>query len=311
MSVDQYRDVVRELTGHTAGVSLYYLGDPLTHPHLDEICSVTRDAELNAHASTNFSFELSDERLRSLLTSGLTHLTVCVDGLTQETYQRTRVGGQIERVLDNLARLLSLRRTIRGDVPRVEVQFIKFQHNVAQVEEARVRLSEMGVDQFTEFWGSLHNYTDVAGEQLRVGKAHRPRTVSRCLWPYFALLVRYDGGVIPCCTYRAGEQYADGVDRREVGNVFESGVWQTWNSPAYRALRRLSADPSRADREPALRSTFCEGCPTLFETDYPRHAISAEDHAWEDIYERNPRGRVIRKPLVQLERRRSDAGPEA
>jgi MoaA/NifB/PqqE/SkfB family radical SAM enzyme len=308
MSVDRYRDVVRQLAGHTAGVSLYYLGDPLTHPHLDEICAATRDAGLNAHVSTNFSFELSDERLRSLLTSGITHLTVCVDGLTQEVYQRTRVGGQIARVLDNLERLLSLRSAIRGAVPRVEVQYVKFQHNVAQLEEARLRLVRMGVDQFTNFWGSLHNYTDKRQGRAGVGKAHRPRVVPRCTWPYFALLVRYDGDVIPCCTHREGEQYANGVDTRAVGNVFEAGVWEVWNSPAYRALRRLSANPGLAAHEPALQGTFCEGCPVLFENDEGRYFISAETRAWEEIYESNLRGRVTRRPMVQIESRRSAPG---
>ena len=84
------------------------------HPHLDEICDATREAGINAHVSTNFSFTLSDDRLRSLLSCGLSHLSVCVDGLTQESYSKTRVGGRIELVLDNLRRLLQLRREMRA-----------------------------------------------------------------------------------------------------------------------------------------------------------------------------------------------------
>ena len=76
-------------------VSMYYLGDPLMHPDLDEMCRITSNGGLNAHISSNFSFSLTDERLRSLVLSGLTHLTVCVDGFSHETYSRTRVGGRL------------------------------------------------------------------------------------------------------------------------------------------------------------------------------------------------------------------------
>lgn len=300
MPVERYREIVAQLAGRTAAVSLYYLGDPLMHPHLEEICAATREAGINSHVSTNFSFELSDERLRALLASGLTHLTVCVDGLSQETYGRTRVGGRIDRVLDNLDRLLRLRRESRRTYPRVEVQYVKFQHNLGELQAARARCLRAGVDQFTEFWGSLYNYTDFDDGRVQVGAPLSAARVPRCLWPHFALLVRYDGGVIPCCTFRTGVQYVPGAERRELGNVFEQGVWEVWNSPAYRALRRLTADPRRAEREAALASTFCEGCPQLYASDHLRHRVRADTHAWEALYEHDARGRVVRKPLVQL-----------
>lgn len=301
MPVDRYREIVGQLAGRTAAVSLYYLGDPLMHPHLEEICDATREVGLNSHASTNFSFELSDERLRGLLASGLTHLTVCVDGLTQETYGRTRVGGRIGRVLDNLDRLLRLRRESGRVTPRIEVQYVKFQHNLGELEAARARFTAAGVDQFTEFWGALFNFADLDDGRVKVAGPRAARRVPRCLWPHFALLVRYDGGVIPCCTHRAGVQYAPGADHRAVGNVFDKGVWEVWNSPAYQALRRLTADPGRAAREPALASTFCEGCPVVYETDLEAHQPRAHDHTWEELYERDERGRVVRKPsLVQM-----------
>jgi MoaA/NifB/PqqE/SkfB family radical SAM enzyme len=303
MPVDRYRDIVRELSGRTAAVSLYYLGDPLMHPHLDEICDATREVGINAHVSTNFSFALSDERLRSMLASGMTHLTVCVDGVTQEVYARTRVGGRIDQVLDNLRRLLRLRREMGRRMPRVEVQYIKFRHNVAQVEQARALCAELGVDQFAEFWGSLDNYADFAADRVTVRGPKAPGAIPLCPWPHFSLLVRYDGGVIPCCHHRISAQYAPGAEQRVVGNVFDDGVWAVWNSPAYQALRRLVADPRRGRGEPALAAGFCQDCPTLFETDASSHYRRAEEHAWEDEYEHGPRGHVVRKPrpaLVQL-----------
>lgn len=85
------------------------MGDPLMHPDLTEICRVTTEVGINSHINTNFSFHLSNDKLRSLIRSGLTHFSVCLDGLSQELHQRTRVVGQVDLVLSNLNRIFQLR----------------------------------------------------------------------------------------------------------------------------------------------------------------------------------------------------------
>lgn len=300
MPVEHFRRIAREVSGRTMAVSLYYLGDPLMHPHLEEICGIAREAGLNSHVSTNFSFALADDRIRSLVESGLTHLTVCVDGLTQETYGRTRVGGRIDRVLHNLERLLRVRGELGRAWPRVEVQYIRFQHNLHELEDARRLCARLGVDAFTELWGGLHNYADFAVGRYAVGEPLPRGALPRCLWPHFSMLVKFDGAVIPCCGHRIAAQYDPAADARVVGNVLEGSVREVWNSPAYRAMRRLSDDPGRVRREPALRESFCDGCPTLFETDVARQRRMADTHRWEAYYRQDARGRVTRLPRPAL-----------
>jgi MoaA/NifB/PqqE/SkfB family radical SAM enzyme len=292
MSAGQFGRIVEQIAGKTMAVSLYYLGDPLMHPELDEICGIASSARLNSHISTNFSFDLTDDQLTGLLTSGLTHLTVCVDGLRQESYERTRVGGRIDRVLDNLDRSLQIRRELGRRYPKIEVQFIRFQHNEDQLADARRWCQERGVDQFTDYWGNLHNYTDESPGRYRVFGPKANKALPQCSWPHFAMQVRYDGDVIPCCYFRQAEQYRPAGDRRVVGNVLETSVWNVWNSPEYRALRRLVSNPTRTMSEPSLAETFCDGCPTIFDTDVASNTHTADKHAWEELYVRNERNVV-------------------
>src|SRR5580704_5548887 len=51
MSVAQYRGIINEISGKTMAVSLYYVGDPLMHADLDEMCRIAREAKLNCHIS--------------------------------------------------------------------------------------------------------------------------------------------------------------------------------------------------------------------------------------------------------------------
>ncbi len=298
MSLAQFKRITDEVSGKSMAISLYYLGDPLVHPDLDAMCRMAWDAKLNSHVSTNFSFNLSDERIRSIVQSGLTHLTVCVDGLSQEKYERTRVGGRLPVVLDNLERLMQCRRQFKQKYPKVEVQYIKFQHNVDELEGALQYFSELGVDQVTDYWGELHNYTDLNPGQYQVFQPKKRKRLPQCLWPHFSIQLKYNGEVIPCCNYRQGLQYNPKADSRVVGNVFTSSLWSVWNSPAYQSLRRFVSNPERVAAEPGLSKTFCDGCPSLFDTNFQSKIFIGSQHRWEDRYQMDDRKRVTRKAVT-------------
>jgi MoaA/NifB/PqqE/SkfB family radical SAM enzyme len=314
MSLTDFEALVQQVAGRSSAVSLYYLGDPLLHPEIDEICAAAWRHGLNTHVSSNFSFRWSDERLERLVRSGLTHLTVCLDGMTQETYGRTRVGGRLELVLSNLERLIAIRNRLGRRYPQVEVQFIRFQHNVEELPLARQRCAELGVDQFSDFWGSLHNYTDVNPGRYVVHGPKRGGMLPHCLWPFFAMQIKYDGDVIPCCMHRQGEQYDPTADPRTLGNVFRSSIASVWGSTAYRDVRRVVVNPDRAEREGIAERNFCHGCGVVYDNTALELTKPADRHRWEDSYERTgrtvrPRGRPL--PLAPDADLAGAAPPEA
>jgi MoaA/NifB/PqqE/SkfB family radical SAM enzyme len=314
MSVEQFQRIIDRLAGRTTAVSLYYLGDPLVHPDLDRMCRIAADAGIQTHVSTNFSFGLKDERIRSLVESGLSHLTVCIDGLTQEKYQRTRVGGNIARVIRNLERVVQVRRELGRRHPLIEVQYILFQHNLDEVERARALCADLGVEQFSTFWGDLHNWTDRDPDRYEVLGPRPKGVIARCSWPYFSTVIKYDGTVIPCCTHRQGTQYAPGADARSFGNVFEEELSTIWNSSPYRQARRLASDPTRSRSEPELAKHFCDACPVLFETTRNERALWGNAVAFEAVYELDEKGRPVRRSAAEAARpARGDAraGPRA
>ncbi len=295
MTIEQFRRIIDEIKGKTAAVSLYYIGDPLVHPDLDEMCSVARDAGLNVHVSTNFSFALTDERLKRMIQSGLTHLSVCVDGLSQEKYQMTRVGGKIDRVLNNLERICRLRNEMGAEFPKVEVQYIKFQHNLDELEKAQQVVEAYGVDQFTHFWGALHNYVDHDPGTFEVVAPKEKKALPQCWWPHGSTLIKYNGDVIPCCTYRIGHQYTEVDDPHIMGNVFKTSLHEVWNGEKYRQARRMVSNPQSVKRDKSLENHFCYGCPAIFETNETSVRREATEFRHEDIYDMASNGRPIRK----------------
>lgn len=288
MTVARFRRIIDEVAGKTSAVSLYYMGDPLVHPDLDKMCRIARDAGLNVHVSTNFSFRLSDERIRSIVESGVTHFTACVDGLSQEKYELTRVGGNIDRVLDNLRRLVRTRDELGLKYPKIEVQYVKFQHNADELEAAKKLTAEMGVDAFSDFWGRLTNCTDSDAGTFEIFAPKQAKRLPQCLFPHTTLVIKHNGDVIPCCCYRQGDQYRSTGESRTVGNVFETSVREVWNAPGMRAARRLSGDPTASDKDATLKDHFCYGCPSLYKTDLAERIRRGDEALIHDVV---PKGR--------------------
>lgn len=279
MDLGMFRQIVDQVKGRTAALSLYYLGDPLMYSRLGEVADYAARASINTHISSNFSFQLSDQRVRELVTCGLSHISVAVDGWTQETYARTRVGGRIDWVRSNLERLVAYRRSLGRRFPRIEVQYLRFQHNEHEREQAMAYFRRLGVDQVFEFWGSAHNYTDTDVRARTVGAPREAGGLPKCWWPYLAMLIRYDGAVLPCCSLRLSEQYAgDGGDARPLGSVRGHDLWSIWNGPEYQEMRRLLANPSKNHGPATVARAFCYGCNNAYHTNVDDLWKSADRH---------------------------------
>ncbi len=302
MTLDCYREIIDQIRGKALAVSLYTWGDPMTHPQVAEMCRIADEARLESHISTNFSFKLTDEQIRALVTSGLTHLTVCVDGLSQEAYEKTRVGGRIDWVLDNLRRVMVFRQELGRKHPMVEVQYIKFRHNVHEEEDARKICDDLGVEQFSTFWGALHNLGDIMPDRYVTHGPKKNGALPTCYWPHFSTVIKYNGDVIPCCEHRAAAQHmgADSrldPDARVLGNIFETSLEEVWNSKAYQQTRRLVNNPERSEDEKDLKENFCDGCFVCFETSIGEDARKwGNDLDFDDVYEVDERGRPRRRP---------------
>ena len=60
-------------------------GEPLLNTHLEDFISLANSKNVLSAISTNLSLQLSDDRIRRLVTSGLREMIVSLDGASSET----------------------------------------------------------------------------------------------------------------------------------------------------------------------------------------------------------------------------------
>jgi len=267
MPLTVFKKLVNEVKKQVLGLSLYYMGEALINYDIIEAINYATQNRLSTHISSNFSFPMSDEMLQAIIGSGLTHLTVCIDGLTNDINQRTRVNGNVELVIENLRRLIFERKKQNCLFPYIEVQFIQFDHNSHQLNEALRLFETLGVDYTAILKGSSHNYTDMHPDNYNIFLPLKKKIFPRCWWPWVSVTIKHNGDVLPCCYHRIADQFSSNRNCRAIGNIKSNSFVDIWNNIDYQNTRKVCNLPKLFVNQSSLRTHFCYGCDSLFDTD--------------------------------------------
>lgn len=217
MPLEMYKKVMDELGDYLLEVSLYDQGEPLLAPEIIQFILYAKEKNVGSIISSNFAMPLDDRKMVQMVEAGLDHLIVAIDGVTQETYEKYRRGGQIEKVLSNLKRFMKIREWRLTKWPKVEWQMIDFGYNKKEVEDAREMAKEIGVDHFNLV---TDGYSMMDKNYQRQG---------RCPVLWSAMAVEFDGRVSAC--------YINDHRSLYVGQADE-GMLNIWRSETYAKLRK-------------------------------------------------------------------------
>ncbi len=126
------------------GITLFRDGEPLLHRRFPEFAALAKTYLLYTLTCTTLSMPVDAE---ALVASGLDRLVVAIDGASAATYNRYRRGGDFAQVIENLRVLVAARKAQASRKPWLVWQFLAFEHNVHEVQEAARLAREIGIDQ--------------------------------------------------------------------------------------------------------------------------------------------------------------------
>lgn len=185
------------------------MGEPLLlGGYLFKLIRYAKEKGLRVVLNTNGM--LIDENLKSLVSCGLDEIIIGIDGATEETYAKVRVGGNFDRVVRNVNLLLNERRNSL----RVAVQFVETEDNEHEERTFKDYWLQKGAS--VKFrrkidWGPVIRSKPMNSDVKRLA----------CPWLLRALVVHWDGNVVQCG--------GDHEGRHAVGNVSEVTLYDLWN----------------------------------------------------------------------------------
>ncbi len=262
-----YRSIIDQAADFGCEINLAHRGESMLHPRLTDAIAYAKERGLYTRLHTNGSL-LTEESARDIVASGLDRLSFSFDGYTKETYEDIRKGGDFDRTLGNIIRLLEIKKEAGSRTPETAIEVINFETlsapELAQAKQRfRDRFQDLPLDSFV--MKELHNW---AG---KIDSRDRKARYSVCPFPWNALIVFWDGTVFPCTQ--------DFFGYYPVGDAGRESLASIWNSRAMQDLRRRLANREIEDLD------TCSRCDRPWRE---RFMGVPKEYLWKFLFKRMP-----------------------
>lgn len=177
-------------------LKLNYINEPLIN--FDELMEVAKYAKkigfLDIYFTSNGTL-LNEQKSRKIIESKLfSRIQISIDAKDSETYNKIRIGGNYQKVVENIDNFMKLRSKSKSKFPYLRVNFLSLPENRNQESE------------FNSFWTER---VDAVAVQRSVLKPDSERENSSdyvlkkrfCPNPFRQLVIRADMTVLPCCSF--------------------------------------------------------------------------------------------------------------
>lgn len=268
MSLDTFEKLIDEIGDWVFLILLWDWGEPFLNPRVYEMIAYAKQRGIQIISSTNGHLFERKKHAEKLVRSGIDSLIFAVDGITQQTYEHYRQGGDLEKVIAGIKNVVSVKRALNSETPLVNLRFVVMKHNEHEIPRLKDFAEQLGVDVLT--LRSLYPYddgnscaTEADGNEFlpenpeyqrfvydpetrsRVRRKHNP---CKTLWNNPA--IHWDGKVCPC-TF-------DPHDKHVLGDLDQETFRDIWFGASYRKLRRQF-------RKDYQHLDLCSECTNAFE----------------------------------------------
>lgn len=179
--------------------------------------------------------------LQEIKQSGVDQLNINLGAHSKEVYERTHVGLDYDRVINNINRLLA-DEIIKS---KVRIVFVLNRENAHEIQQARgywkqqgVRIKVIGLsnrggalDTYDRYHLNNSNHTGALPFRGWKSLTAYTRRELGCELPFYQLNILFNGEVIICCN--------DWKRSVVIGNIKTSSIRAIWNSDRANEIRRL------------------------------------------------------------------------
>ena len=216
MALDEFKrrlDRIGDAFGNYPNIDFNGRGEPLMNRHLPQMIAYAKTKGFYCSLSTNGHF-LDTDLSHRLIDAGLDVLAVSIDAADKATYGRIRLGGDYERLLNNIDRFLDLRARQGTPKPELLVKMILQPENSTQqapfVDQWRHKADRIAV------WGEC--VPETSGN-ANCFEAAPFGGFDACVSPWGNCMLSLEGNLYPCClvctprAYHSPLAHMDALDR--------------------------------------------------------------------------------------------------
>lgn len=221
-------------------LTFYFQGEPYLNKNFLEMVSIAHKRNIITSTSTNAHY-LDDETARKTVVSGLSKLVVSLDGTDAETYEKYRVGGDLQKVKEGIQNLVKWKKQLRSNYPIIDLQFIVFKHNQHQIDDIKKLGKELQVNRVSIKTAQVYDYEN--GSELiptidrysrykldKNGRYHiKSKLLNQCWRMWQSCVITWDGKIVPCCF--------DKDAKYQLGSINKNSFKEIWKGASYQKFR--------------------------------------------------------------------------
>lgn len=240
MPMAVYQHIIEEIKQYSLHLTLYFQGEPLLCKDFCKMAETANKEGLFTSTSTNGQL-ITETVAEDIVSSGLNHIIISIDGATQENYEKYRVGGSIEKAFDAITLIKKAKEKLHSKTPQIEAQMLVFKHNEKDINNLQIKVKRLGADRFTLKTALIYDYHNGSDFMPRNTKYSRyvkqqdgtyrlkRKLHNRCYRLFTAMVITAEGDICPC----AFDKDAD----HSYGNIHTKRLKDIWRGDEARAFR--------------------------------------------------------------------------
>jgi len=271
LSWDTYTKVIDELGPGLRRIDFFNYGESFIHPKAIEMIAYakSRYPQIYLFTSTNGLLLNTDKKLEALVESGIDEMTFSIDGARQETYQIYRRGGDFNKLMKIMKRLVEIKKEHKSDTPFINWRYILFRWNDSdeEMQLARKLATELDIDKLC--WEITDHPENSASERFVSGRPEYQQ-IEHEIWSAL-------GNALPHKTLQASIHPTSDVIHAAAGQTAEGAAavrnsgGATWKNVTTSARRHITLGVQLLD---SRRNTFNRDFAHVF---LPRPIASGEN----------------------------------
>lgn len=241
MNEETFNRVITELKDFgIKKVYLHFQGEPMLNRLTPSFARQLKQGRFEVGIFTNGQ-AFNEKNIEALAMAEIDLIRFSVDGATAETYRENRVGGDFEKVCENMKKVVLAHK---GKKTRIEWQFLALRNNEHEVETARSMAEDLEINFFVKGFRVTDPGLAPLNERYRSTFMAKP-----CTDIYHQLGIYWNGDVVPCCY---------DVDGKDImGNLLHKSLAVIWNDKKYASFRqRVDGYAKSPESDPPL----CSNC---------------------------------------------------
>lgn len=240
LNSETFSTVIRQLKPWLGNLTFYFQGEPYLNPAFLDLVEMAEKNGVYTSTSTNAHY-LNHETAIRTVRSGLRRIIISIDGARQESYEKYRIGGKLEKVLEGTRNLVNARKGLGSATPYIIFQFLVVKPNEEDIPEIIRLAREYGVDEVKLKTAQIYDYENghaLIPDQEQFSRYRKDpdgkyriknALLNQCWKMWHSAVITWDGNVLPCCF--------DKDARHKLGNLNETEFRKVWKSEPYQKFR--------------------------------------------------------------------------